>query len=128
MQHTDTLPIDTETTVTKPVPQNAMAKEPAVIVSTITAGVTAIIALFVAFGLDITDQQQNAILGVVAVAAPVIAGYIIRGNVYSLKSSQEIANDAAVTGVAADVSPPPPTKPAVDKLRWGINRKGTPMV
>src|SRR5690606_36934868 len=94
-QHTDTLPTDTRTPVTKPVPQNAMATEPATIVGTITAAATAIIALLVAFGLDLSDEQQQAILGVVAVAAPVIAAVVIRGKVYAPKTAQEVVNDAA---------------------------------
>lgn len=57
--------------------------EPAVIVGAITAGATAVIALLVAFGVDLTAEQQAAVLGVVAVAAPVIAGLVIRGRVYA---------------------------------------------
>lgn len=120
-QHTDTLPIDTHTPVTKPVPQGAMASEPATIVGTITAAATAVIALLVAFGMDLTDEQQQAILGVVAVAAPVIAAVVIRGKVYAPKTAQEVVNDAAETGVAADVATPPPTK-TVPPSRWGVNR------
>lgn len=120
-QHTDSLPIDARTPVTKPVPQNAMATEPATIVGTITAAATAVIALLVAFGMDLTDEQQQAILGVVAVAAPVIAAVVIRGKVYAPKTAQEVVNDAAETGVAADVATPPPTK-TVPPSRWGVNR------
>lgn len=123
MTHTDDLPIDARTPVTKPVPQNAMATEPATIVGTITAAATAVIALLVAFGLDLSDEQQQAILGVVAVAAPVIAAVVIRGKVYAPKTAQEVVNDAAETGVAADVATPPPSKSAsVPKSRWGVNR------
>ena len=49
--------------------------EPVFTVASITAGVTAIIALGVAFGLDLSQQQQTAILGVVAVVAPLITIY-----------------------------------------------------
>lgn len=108
-QHTDSLPIDARTPVTKPVPSSAMSTEPATIVGSITAAATAIIALLVAFGMDLTQDQQNAILGVVAVAAPVIAAVIIRGKVYAPKTVQEQVNAAAVTGEATDVAPPPPT-------------------
>jgi hypothetical protein len=60
-----------------------MQKEPSVIVGTIIAVVTAIIVLLTAFGLHITNDQQSAILGVVAVLAPLIAGGVIRGKVFS---------------------------------------------
>src|SRR5690606_37607115 len=122
-QHTDSLPIDTRTPVTRPVPQGAMASEPATIVGTITAAATAIIALLVAFGMDHRDEKQLAMRGVVAVAAPVIAAVVIRGKVYARKTAQEVVNDAAETGVAADVATPPPSKSAsVPKSRWGVNR------
>ena len=59
-----------------------MEKEPARIIGAITGAATAIIALLVAFGLDLTQEQQAAILGVVAVVAPVVAGVVIRQHVY----------------------------------------------
>ena len=52
--------------------------EPAITVAAITAGVTAVLALLAAFGLPLTDQQQTAILGVVAVIAPLVVGFIAR--------------------------------------------------
>lgn len=56
--------------------------EPAVTVGTITGIAAAVIALVVAFwpGL-LTDVQSEAILSFVAIAAPVVAGIIIRGKV-----------------------------------------------
>jgi hypothetical protein len=59
------------------------ASEPLWSVGSITAAVTAIIALLAAFGLDISDDQQSAILGVVAVAAPLVVAALSRGRVYS---------------------------------------------
>jgi hypothetical protein len=49
--------------------------EPVFTVASITSAVTAVIALGVAFGLDLSQQQQTAILGVVAVIAPLITVY-----------------------------------------------------
>src|SRR5690606_36447386 len=114
MTHTDDLPIDARTPVTKPVPQNAMATEPATIVGTITAAATAIIALLVAFVMVSIVEQQNPILGVVAFAVSVVAVVINLGMVYAPKTVQEPVNAAAVTGEAADVAPPPPTKAGKD--------------
>ncbi|GHJ59119.1 hypothetical protein NOK12_16370 [Nocardioides sp. OK12] len=54
--------------------------EPA-LVSGIVAAAAALVTLLVAFGLDLSDVQQNAILGVVAVAAPVIAALVTRSKV-----------------------------------------------
>lgn len=58
-----------------------MNREPALTVGTVTAAVTAVLALLVAFGLDLTDDQRNAILGVVAVLAPLVATVVTRGKV-----------------------------------------------
>ena len=87
-----------------------MRSEPAVIVGTITAFVTAAIGLLVAFGLDITDQQQNAILSLVAVIAPVIAGVIIRSKVYAPDTVREIVNDTQ--------GPPAPSVNWSDPATW----------
>jgi hypothetical protein len=58
-----------------------MTNEPAVTTGTITAIVTALIAVLVAFGLPLTSDQQDAILGLIAVAAPLVAAVIIRPKV-----------------------------------------------
>ena len=88
------------------VPKGTMKTEPAGMVATITGAVTAVIALLVAYGFDISNEQQVAILGVVAVIAPVIAGIVTRTKVYSPASAQKAANEAAVTGDAT-IAPPP---------------------
>jgi nitrate/nitrite transporter NarK len=59
------------------------ASEPLFTVGSITAGVTAVIAVLVAFGLPISDGQQSAILGVVAVAAPLAVAALARRRVYA---------------------------------------------
>lgn len=58
-----------------------VSTEPAITVASITAVVAAVIGLLVAFGVDLSDDQQKAILGLVAVAAPIVAGVLIRGKV-----------------------------------------------
>ena len=91
---------------TKPVPTGIMKEEPAVSVGSITAAVTAVITLLVAYGADINQEQQTAILGVVAVIAPVIVGIVTRSRVYSEASAQRAANEAAATGDATIPAPP----------------------
>lgn len=49
-----------------------MKNEPVLTVAGVTAAVSAVITLLVAFGVDLTEAQTNAILGVVAVAAPLV--------------------------------------------------------
>lgn len=53
-----------------PTPPTGIKREPVITTATITAAVTAVIALLVAFGLPVTNEQSAAILGVVAVLAP----------------------------------------------------------
>ena len=67
-----------------------LTTEPSVIIGGITAFVTAAIGLLVAFGLDITDEQKNAILAMTAVLAPVIASVVIRSKVYAPATVREI--------------------------------------
>lgn len=55
--------------------------EPAITAGTVVALVTAMIAVGAAFGLPITSEQKQAILGLVAVVAPFIAAVLIRRHV-----------------------------------------------
>jgi hypothetical protein len=57
------------------------SREPAVVIGTVTSVVTAVLALVVAFGLELTDDQRNAILGVVGAAAPIVAALLVRPKV-----------------------------------------------
>lgn len=57
--------------------------EPLITVTGITAVVAAALAGAVAFGLHISDDQKAAILGVVAVIAPIVVGVWGRAKVYS---------------------------------------------
>lgn len=83
-------------------------KEPAVIVSTITAAIVAVLGLLAAFGLSISDSTRDAILGAVAplVAVILLLGPVIRQMVYSPHTTQAIAEKAAATGDATIPGPP----------------------
>ena len=58
-----------------------MKYEPLISISSIVAGATAVIALLVAFGVPLTEDQKVAILGLVGVIAPVIVALVTRGKV-----------------------------------------------
>jgi hypothetical protein len=58
-----------------------MSTEPLITVAALTALVAAIIACLVAFGVDLTEDQQKAVLGLVAVVAPLVVGFIARRKV-----------------------------------------------
>lgn len=64
-------------------PTSSGPAEPLVTVGSITAGVTALLGLVVAFGLPISAEQQAAILGVVAVVAPLVVAVVGRRLVWS---------------------------------------------
>lgn len=83
-----------------------MKSEALLTVGSIGAFVAAIIVLARSFGVGITDDQQNALLGFVAVAAPFLVGLIGRQFVYSQDTVQDIADKAAVTGTPDIGSPP----------------------
>lgn len=78
-----------------------MTREPAVIISTLTAFLTSAIGLGLAFGLDITEEQQDAILKMLAAMVTTIAllGPIIRQFVFSPKSTQQLVNKAEEAGI-----------------------------
>ncbi|MEV6801323.1 hypothetical protein AB0M91_23695 [Micromonospora rifamycinica] len=65
-----------------PNPESAPT-EPLLTVGSLTALVTAVLALVVAFGLPVSDDQQTAILGVVAVVAPLVVMAVGRSRVWS---------------------------------------------
>jgi len=59
-----------------------MKTEPALITAgVISALAAAILAVVVAFGVELSDAQTSAILGLVAVAGPFVAGALIRRKV-----------------------------------------------
>lgn len=55
-----------------------MKNEPAITIGTISAAVSAVIALLISFGVPLTEDQQIAILGVVAAVGPIVAAVITR--------------------------------------------------
>lgn len=66
-----------------PVPGPNAPAEPLITVGTITAAAVAVLALLVSFGISLEDDRQSAILGVIAVVAPLAVALVGRGKVYS---------------------------------------------
>lgn len=58
-----------------------MKSEPVLTVASLTSLVTALVALLVAFGVPLSDDQQKALLGLAAVVAPIVAAAIARRRV-----------------------------------------------
>ena len=58
-----------------------MNNEPVLTVATFTSIVTAAVALLAAFGLPLTNEQRQAVIGFVAVVAPLVLAIIARKHV-----------------------------------------------
>ncbi|WFE28058.1 hypothetical protein O7623_02300 [Solwaraspora sp. WMMD791] len=71
------------------------SSEPLWSVGGVTAVVTAVLAVVTAFGLPLTDAQQAAILGLVAVVAPLVVALIGRTRVYAPATVERLVRDAA---------------------------------
>lgn len=78
-----------------------MRREPLITVATITAAVTAVLGLLVASGVDVSDDLQKAILGVVAVAAPLVVGFLARPKVTPVASVTEAVDASSRDGFEA---------------------------
>lgn len=60
-----------------------MKREPALIIGSLAALVSAAIGLIVAFGVPVTPEQRTAILEVLAAVAPLVAMIVTRSYVYA---------------------------------------------
>lgn len=58
-----------------------MDTEPVLTTATVTAAIGAVLALLTQFGVDLTESQTAAILGLFATLAPLVAGLIARRRV-----------------------------------------------
>jgi hypothetical protein len=90
-----------------------MNREPVLSSGTVTAIVTAAVALLVSYGFDITNDQQSAILGIVAVLAPLVAAVVARPKVTPLSSPRDARNRplTASDGMVAEVPRDEPRTP-----------------
>ena len=73
-----------------------MKHEPLISISSIVAAATAIVALLVAFGVPLTEDQKVAILGLVGVIAPVIVALVTRGKVTPNAAVVEALNGSGI--------------------------------
>lgn len=106
-----------------PPPPDRDSKEPAMKVAgytTVGTFAAAVVLTLVAFGVDLTETQQAALLGLVgsAIAAgPLVSGWFTRREVYAPATVAAMLDDAhAHTEPAA---PPPTGEP---HLRWPTDR------
>lgn len=69
--------------------ESPMTSEPVLTVASITALATAVLGALVAFGVNLTEAQTTAVLGVVAVAAPLVVGLVARRKVTPYQGEHE---------------------------------------
>ena len=62
---------------------NSDSGEPALSVGAVAAAVGAVLTLLITFGVDLSEAQTEAILGVVLIAGPVVLAAITRSRVFS---------------------------------------------
>lgn len=96
-----------------PVPTGPIKTEPLLTVGAITAAVSAALVFAKSMGLDITDDQQEAIRNLVAVLAPLVLAGIARQLVFSPAGAQRQANKNYAAGVPP-VEPQPELPPPAD--------------
>lgn len=91
-----------------------MDKEAAVITTAVTGFIAAVIGLLVAFNINVTDEQKNAIIAtVVAFSILIVAvGPVIRAQVFSKNSVQDIAADQYQAGLSDATPRRVPSPPA----------------
>lgn len=77
-------------------------KEPLLTAGSITTVVAAVLVFLRSFGVDITEDQQEAIRGLVAVLAPIILAIIGRQLVYAPATVAEIVEDVSGDPSEAD--------------------------
>lgn len=94
-----------------PAPVTPMGSEPVVTTATITATATAILALLVAAGLDISDELRMAILGVIAVLAPLVVIVARRWTVPTARVVEHVQGGEVVAGEASPLPTGTPIQP-----------------
>lgn len=85
-------------------PKKILKNEPVVSAATISALVAALLSLLVEFGVPVTDGQQTAIQGLIAVLAP-IAVILVRKHVTANANVVERAQDGHVLAGEANELP-----------------------
>jgi NAD(P)-dependent dehydrogenase (short-subunit alcohol dehydrogenase family) len=71
-----------------------MREEPAKVIAWLVFVVTAILNLIVLFGAPVDAEQKAGVIAVVTGFAPVVAGYLIRANVFAPDTHWDAINTA----------------------------------
>lgn len=116
------------------------AAEPVLTTAGITAAAAAVIALIVAFGVDLSDVQTEAILGVVAVAAPLVVIVARRWVTPNARVVEQEKDGVVVAGAGHEAigegeeirlvgtlpDPPATTTNTAGRVKWTPRENTTP--
>lgn len=75
-----------------------MTDDPSALWGAVVALVGAVVALLVAFGVELTDQQVQAILGLFAAVGPLVTALLIRRTAWRPSSVRRAVAEAAARG------------------------------
>ncbi|WP_058234984.1 hypothetical protein [Devriesea agamarum] len=82
-----------------------MRTEPVLSTATITSAAAAIIALLIAFGIPITEDQKVALIGVIAVIAPLIVAITRRYVTPNVNVVEHARGGEVIAGPANEAAP-----------------------
>ncbi len=101
--------VDPEThMITPPVPGPTAPSEPVLSAASLVTIATAILSMVTAFVIPVPDDKQAAILGAIAVLAPVILGLIARARAWAPQTVRQTVK-AEVTKALREYRQQPPT-------------------
>ena len=80
----------------RPPDSGFLKREPLWTVAGITGAAAALIAALTAFGVEVSDSQQVAVLGLVAVAAPLVVALVGRSKVWSPAGLDQAVEEATI--------------------------------
>jgi hypothetical protein len=92
-----------------PVPAVNAPSEPLLTAGTIITVFSAVLAAIVSFGLNISDDQQAKLLGVILVVAPLIVAVVGRIKAWSPASVRKLVHEERAKA-AAEARPDPGTR------------------
>lgn len=75
-----------------------MNDDPSALWGSVVTTVGATVALLVAFGVELTDQQVQAVLGVFAAVGPLVTALLIRRTAWRPSSVRRAVAEAAARG------------------------------
>ncbi len=81
-------------------------KEAALSWGTLAAAIGAVVVLLQSFGVNISDEQEKALLSLCTIAGPVVVALVIRGSVFSRHSVRVKVDESFADAKQGATEPP----------------------